>query len=383
MSAGTTKPNRPVQLATARQFGLTSSVLLSRYLAILVTLGLSGYFAYLALGTLLDVAGTVSDRDDLKPFRGTRAFCCALLCLLSTSRAVAQPRAETVAAFDRYMAAAQSRIQSEQSSPDKFLRIDSLSSAQHVEVEARLRRGEVVIDKAGETPQEIPGGLVHDWIGTAFIPGVTVAQVLSVVQDYDHLTRYYQPDVEASRLISRDGNDFRIFMRLRKHKVITVVLDTDYDVHYARLDANHWYSDSVSTRVVEQDGGDHGFLWRLNSYWRFVQVSDGVFIQCEAISLTRDIPSGLGWMIGPFVTSIPRESLEFTLSATRNAVKANQSVFSGRPNRTEDGLTDRKTDRRDYRRDYEHHGSNGIQTSSEDSRLHYGDRREKDPNLAR
>lgn len=313
-------------LARVRQAGWAASLSVTRYLAILVTLGLSGYFAYLASGTLLDVAGTVSERDDLKPFRGKRALCCALLCLLSTSRAVAQPRTETVAAFDRYMTAAKLRTQSEQNSPEKFLHIDSLSSAQHADAEARLRRGEVVIDKVGDTPQEVPGGLIHDWIGTAFIPGATIAQVLSVVQDYDHLTRYYQPDVEASRLISRDGNDFRIFMRLRKHKVITVVLDTDYDVHYGHLDANHWYSDSVSTRVVEQDGGDHGFLWRLNSYWRFVQVGDGVFIQCEATSLTRDIPSGLGWMIGPFVTSIPRESLEFTLSATRNAVKVTQSV---------------------------------------------------------
>ena len=145
---------------------------------------------------------------------------------------------------------------------------------------------------------------------------------LAVVQDYDHLSRYYSPDVQASRLVAHRGDDYQIFMRLRKHKVITVVLDTDYDVHYGALDANHWYSESRSTRIEEAGGGDHGFLWRLNSYWRFEQVDDGVIVQCEAISLTRDIPTGLGWMIGPFVTSIPRESLEFTLTATREAVKS-------------------------------------------------------------
>jgi hypothetical protein len=249
-----------------------------------------------------------------------RAICCVLLCLSATSPALAGPSSQTVAAFDRYMKAAQSRIDAEQSSPARFLRVDSLPAALRADVEARLSRGEVVVEKVGDTAAEIPGGLIHDWVGTAFIPGATIPQVLAVVQDYDQLARYYSPDVDVSHLISRSGDDFRIFMRLRKHKVITVVLDTYYDVHYGRFDPNHWYSDSVSTKIDEEGGGDHGFLWRLNSYWRLVQVNGGVIVQCEAISLTRDIPAGLGWIIRPFVTSIPRESLAFTLSVTRNAV---------------------------------------------------------------
>ena len=157
-----------------------------------------------------------------------------------------------------------------------------------------------------------------------------------MLQDYDHLPRYYHPEVLASRLLSRRGNDFHISIRLRKHKVVTVVLDTEYDVHYGQLDATHQYGFSRSTRIAEianagepeehalSEGHDHGFLWRLNTYWRFVQVPDGVFAQCEAISLTRDVPTGLGWMIGPFIQNIPRESLQFTLTATRDAVVGNQ-----------------------------------------------------------
>lgn len=304
-----------------------ASIAVGRYLAFLVTLGISGYFLSLASSTIVDLAKVLSGRSDLKPFRANRALCCGVLCVIATSPAIAGPSSETTAAFNRHMTAVQSRIQSEQRSPEKFLRIDSLPAPARANAEARLRRGEVLVDQVGKTPEEIPGGLIHDWVGTAFIAGATVAQVLALVQDYDHLARYYEPDVEASRLISRLGDDFRIFMRLRKHKVITVILDTDYDVHYGQLDRDHWYSDSVSTKIVEDGGGDHGFLWRLNSYWRFVQVRDGVIVQCEAISLTRDIPAGLGWMIRPFVTSIPRESLEFTLTATRNAV-AKSSVPS-------------------------------------------------------
>jgi hypothetical protein len=61
-------------------------------------------------------------------------------------------------------------------------------------------------------------------------------------------------------------------------------------------------------------------MWRLNSYWRFLEKDNGVYVQCEAISLTRDVPTGLNWLIGPFIESIPKESLEFTLQSTRNAV---------------------------------------------------------------
>jgi len=200
---------------------------------------------------------------------------------------------------------------------------------------ARLKPGEIVISKQGDKPSEIPGGLIHDWVGTVFIPKATIGQVLSLIQDYDHSSRTYSPDVVQSRLVSHQGDDFQVFMRLKKHKVITVVLDTEYDVHYSRLDAAHQYSISRSTRVSEvadpgthseralPAGHDHGFMWRLNSYWAFEQLDDGVVIECEAVSLTRDIPAGLGWMIGPFVNSIPRESLQFTLDATRKALATN------------------------------------------------------------
>jgi hypothetical protein len=240
---------------------------------------------------------------------------------------------QTTEAFDHYIAAAEKRVTQARGKSNSFLRIDALTTTQRTQVMARLRQGEVVIEKQGETPSEITGGLIHDWVGTVLIPKVTVPQVLALIQDYDHSTRYYSPDVVQSRLVSHQQDDFQVFMRLRKHKVVTVVLDTQYNVHYGRLDGAHQFSFSRSTRVSEiadpgtpkerplATGHDHGFMWRLNSYWAFEQVDDGVLVECEAISLTRDIPAGLGWMIGPFVNSIPRESLRFTLDATRKALQ--------------------------------------------------------------
>jgi len=262
----------------------------------------------------------------------TRVATIQFLCILSLAQFVQAQQKQTTEAFDHYIATAEGRFTQAIGKSDSFLRIDALAATQRQQVMARLRQGEVVIEKHGETPSQIPGGLIHDWVGTVLIPKVTVAQVLALIQDYDHSTRYYSPDVAQSRLVSRQGDDFKVFMRLHKYKVVTVVLDTEYNVHYGRTDAAHHYSLSRSTRVTEiadpgtpdehalAAGHDHGFMWRLNSYWAFEQTDDSVLVECEAISLTRDIPTGLGWMIGPFVNSIPRESLQFTLDATRKAL---------------------------------------------------------------
>src|ERR1700674_754194 len=155
---------------------------------------------------------------------------------------------------------------------------------------------------------------------------------MSMLQDYDHDSEYYNPQVLQSKLVEHSGNDFKIFLRLKRVQVVTVVLDTDYDVHFTTLDAGHAFSNSYSTRIVEVEnagepqesykpvGDDHGFLWRLDAYWRFYQADGGVYVQCNAISLTRDIPIGLGWLAGPFIENVPRESLDFTLTATREAL---------------------------------------------------------------
>jgi hypothetical protein len=256
--------------------------------------------------------------------KGRVSIATVVLMLLAAGIALAQ-QAETEQAFERYIADSEARITRQRSSAESFL------STRERDVTQRLKSGEVVIQTHGNSPQEIHGGLVHDWTGTVFIPGVNVEQVLKLVKDYDHLERYYTPNVIRSRLISQQGDELHVFLRMREHKVVTVVLDTEYDVHYGQLDATHQYSISRSTRVSEiadagsasehalTKGRDHGFMWRLNTYWAFEQERDGVAVECEAISLTRDIPTGLDWLIGSFVTGIPRKSLQFTLEATRNA----------------------------------------------------------------
>jgi hypothetical protein len=184
----------------------------------------------------------------------------------------------------------------------------------------------------GSKPIGVPGGLIHHWIGTVFIPGATLEQTLAFEEDYNHHQEYFRPDVMGSKILHRDGNDFVIELRLYKKKIITTVFDTEHEVHYTLVDSTHAGSRSRTTRIQEVDnagqaserlepvGHDRGFLWRMNTYWRFEQKDGGTYVECQSISLTRDIPTGLGWMIGPYVNSVPRESLTFTLATTRAAI---------------------------------------------------------------
>ena len=254
----------------------------------------------------------------------------------SSPAAATDLRPEAVQGFDRYIWLTEKRMAGEVMPGGVFLWVDSHAAPSRDETIARLKRGEVVSEKMS-TPDpsgitSTPGALIHHWVGTVFIPGATLGQVLALVQDYDHHTEYYKPEVVKSKTKEHAGNDFKVYLRLKKKKVVTVVLDSEYAVHYHSLDAARAFSESYSTRIAEinrpderdesatPEGRGEGFMWRLDTYWRFAERDGGTYVQCEAISLTRDIPTGLNWLIAPFIESIPRESLEFTLLSTRSAV---------------------------------------------------------------
>lgn len=230
-------------------------------------------------------------------------------------------------AFDRYVKAAEARIDERVRAHDYLWANDSPERLKMV------REGQVTVSPLiGQGDGPLAGALVHDWIGAVFVPGATLAETLASVQDYNRNKITHRPEVIDSKLLAHNGNDFRIYLRLMKKKVITVVLDTEHDVRYFPVDATFCHSRSYSTKIVEVDnpgkpgerelppGEGHGFLWRLYSYWNFLEKDGGVYIECRAISLTRDVPTGLGWLIEPIIRALPRESLVNTLKATRAAI---------------------------------------------------------------
>jgi hypothetical protein len=281
------------------------------------------------------------------PDRAARALALFLAVLVSGtcdvpaangSPSPARLRAATVDAFDRYVRLTEERNDREIRQGKDLLWVDGLAAPERAKAYAELKRGEVRMQRL-ETRENgaairCPDGMIHHWAGLAFIPGAKLQDVLDVLEDYDRHSTYYTPDVERSKIESRDADHFRVFLRFRRHKVITVVLDTEHDVRYFQDSETRAHSRSSALRIAEVEnpgarderekipGQDNGFLWRMETWWRMEEGDGGVYVQSEVASLTRDIPTGLGWLIGPFVTSVPKESLTFTLEATRKAAEA-------------------------------------------------------------
>ena len=228
-----------------------------------------------------------------KSDRIARRFVAAILaglCALAAPAGAEDLRAKTVDAFDRYVQLTEAQIDSGLTRHDPYLWVESLPGDRRAAADAQLRAGQVVIERLDTRDPNDPGksiavpdGMIHHWIGTVFVPGATLAQTLAFEEDYDHHEDYFRPDVMRSKILRHNGNDFTIELRLYKKKVITTVLDTEHEVHYTLVDSTHAWSRSRTTRIQEVDnagekderlepaGHDRGFLWRMNTYWRFEQ----------------------------------------------------------------------------------------------------------------
>jgi hypothetical protein len=226
-----------------------------------------------------------------KRTRSTHIFLAALG-LASPLCAAQTPSPETLKAFDTYVQAAEARNNEELVTRKKFLWLDDSPERERERTYRLLKRQQTIIRHsascASRDCSNIPGGLIHDWTGITFVPGITLRQTLTALQDYDRNADYYRPTVLRAKLFSREGNSFHVFLRLKETHVVTVVLDTEYEIQYLVIDSTHAASVSHSTRITEIENAgtpqerstspkdNHGFLWRLNSYWRFYQADGGV-----------------------------------------------------------------------------------------------------------
>src|SRR5690348_2363657 len=237
-------------------------------------------------------------------------------------------------AYATYITSLETRLAGQHADPDTYLAAFQGDAASRSLAERQLLSGAARIEPVNGGTWKVSGGLMHHWRAAAFVPGVDPEEMLALLRDPNHLSRYYGPQVVSSRVLDADGKRGSL-LRFKKQKVVTVVLDAEFEGQNGLTSDGRGYSISRSTHIWQVDdpgtsrehrraeGDDDGFLWHLNSYWSFVETQGGLFIECEAVSLTRKVPLGLGWLINPIIQSLPRESLEFTLNATKNALLAN------------------------------------------------------------
>lgn len=235
-------------------------------------------------------------------------------------------------AFDTYIASLELRLARQHARPETYVAMLAGEPGSRNDAERALLAGSALVEPVNGGSWQVSGGLLHHWRAAALVPEASPQDILALLRDYGQLARYYAPEVVSSRALTGGGAPATLAMRFKKQQIVTVVLDAEFETQSGLAGPEHGYSLSRSTHIWQIDqpgsaqehrrpeGADDGFLWRLNSYWSFEQRREGLLMECEAVSLTRDIPAGLGWLIMPIVEDLPRASLEFTLTATKNAL---------------------------------------------------------------
>lgn len=321
---------------------LAGSLVLTRVLT--GSLGVDPIAANIA--SILSCAAVNFGASEWLVFRRTAAV--ALLLLTVQPLAAAGPatdlgavelRAHTMQAWNAYEQRVDARYNEAAPASAPFFAMDAFNIKHW---RAAALRGEPVMARIaaarpGEGEPSIEDGKIHHWAGAIFVPGLTVDRLLKQLDDLAGQEQRHYADVLASKLLAHDGDRYRIYMKIRRSKIVTVTYNTEHDVQYRRLGPSRATARSAATRIAQLDnagtpqeielkpGSDSGYLWRLNAYWRYEATGGGVLIECESVSLSRSIP----FVLRPFATGavegVARESLERTLTGLRRYLSRPQA----------------------------------------------------------
>lgn len=263
---------------------------------------------------------------------------CVVFPSLTRATELTQPTAD---AFQRYVQRTELRIQGELSDSEHFLYFDSLPEKQRASMLARLQSGHVVIEpmRTRDDGKEIkvPDGLVHHWLAIAFIPGTTRDQAVALAQDYPRHPELYAPDVQRATVLSHVDQHFSVYFRFYRHAIVTAVYDTEFSADYFLPDNARGYCFTRAVRIAEVQnpgkpderelpvGNDHGYMWRLNLYSRYMEKDNGVYIEIEFLALSRSVPAIFAWFVNPYIRSVPRDYLTNYMHVTKKALSPDNS----------------------------------------------------------
>jgi hypothetical protein len=242
---------------------------------------------------------------------------------------------ETVNAWREYVRKADERMQTRLEGKVPFLWLDESAGRRQ-----RAGQGEAVIAPVvSDGTVRVPGGLIHHWIGGMFIPHTTIQAVSAVTHDYSRYKEFYSPTVVDSRLISCTTTEQK-FSMIWQTKVLLLyaAMKGEYQVREVRIDPHRGFSisDTLEIREIENygkpeekllpAGTGNGFIWGLHGISRYEERDGGVYLEREALALTRDIPFSLRWVAGSIISRLSMTSLATTLRQTRDAVAAMPAV---------------------------------------------------------
>lgn len=255
----------------------------------------------------------------------------SLLMVWSGSSAWAALQPDTSGGFDRYLHdMAQRRADQQQSGC--YLWLDCTPA-----LKQSVLAGQIVVNPITavlpQTDLRVPGGEIRHTVGAMFIKGENIGRIRRVLDDYAHFPEIYGPDIVTARLTSGGVGDQELFLRVRKHFVITVVLNMTCRVHWTTQDTAHAVEHTTATYIGEAkdpnnpDAGDRtpdqdrGFLWRYESYWRLEETPQGLLVEHEMISLSRRAPAALRIVLRPILQRLPQEAMYKSVLATREQLR--------------------------------------------------------------
>jgi hypothetical protein len=267
------------------------------------------------------------------------SIACACLTFASVLAEGAELRQEALKHWDEYVQIANSQMKDRLGTGGTFLWVDEAPDRNR-----RVREGKILVSPgAPHIPKPVPAGLIHDWIGAAFFPNTKLEDVMAVVRDYDHYQDFYKPSVVESKSLAVPGDDKFSMLLVNKEAVAKTALDSEYQACYQEVDDRRWYGVAYTTRIQEIRDYGHpgekklppdegsGYIWRLYSIARFEERDGGVYVELEALALSRDIPAAFRWAVDPIVRRVSRNSLLTSLRQMEEAVQSKAGSGASKP----------------------------------------------------
>lgn len=265
--------------------------------------------------------------------RSASALAVLLLVLFVSLLQAAEPKQNTLQAWDEYIRIVNLHIAKSAAETGQFLWTDESQ-----DMARRVQRNEVVV--TNHNPEDVPQGLIHDWVGAVFVPNVTLDRALSVVESYDRYDEFYKPLFSKCKVLARDGDQVKLnVVATQRAFSVTAAVETEDQVQVVRLSPTKAYITSNAVRVQEianygqptehvfPENRRPGYVWREVTVQRLEARDGGVYVEWEMIVLSRGIPTAFRWLIKPLTDELPRKMMLDLLDETRTAVKQESRLF--------------------------------------------------------
>ncbi|MFL6415502.1 MAG: hypothetical protein ACJ74Y_07520 [Bryobacteraceae bacterium] len=255
----------------------------------------------------------------------------------SKAQMIVKLNPETVAEFDRYAKSVEAELSRRWDGQANFISVEDDPADKR-----KVMEGELLVrtPKPDAKPVTVTDGLIHDWVGTVFIPDTDPARVMAVLRDFDKHKKIY-PEIADSKTLAQNGDKTVGYWRVKQRRgLVPVILDVEQTAYYRKLAPGKWNCRAYARKITEIDSGPfsgkrkfpegegHGYMWRMYAYWSIEQVNGGVLADCRMLSLSRSIPQAIAWAVAPYVQKAPQESLTSTLKQTRDATTKPKSLDS-------------------------------------------------------